>query len=68
MIYGKKNILQAKTGLAIGILKGQIIGGPVNAIKKKMGGDEGTLQGMRSYPLNWRGTAIKAVGRLTRRI
>ncbi|MDB4303305.1 GNAT family N-acetyltransferase [Desulfosarcina sp.] len=40
----------------------------VYAFKKKMGGDEVTLQGMRSYPLNWRGTAIKAVGRLTRRI
>lgn len=36
--------------------------------KKKMGGDEVTLQGKCSIPLNWRGTVIQLAGRLTGRI
>jgi len=35
MVYGKKNFLRPKVECAIGLVEGQIIGGPVNAIKKQ---------------------------------
>lgn len=35
MIYGKKNYLHPKMEMAIGLVEGKIIGGPLNAIKKQ---------------------------------